>query len=158
MTPAFGNSTAKCSMKARTDGSRLCRYGTSAVSVASPAIQSGSTRRNAPISHHHDKRSQAGHYAKAGNRSLLERLHVVQRDGSLAVRRTRAMSTDGWQFSGDAVRFLQGGQRPRCVAHVRPCLPKSSRKLNAGAYSGAAFDERRVLGPRLTRIFCDKIA
>ena len=23
---------------------------------------------------------------------------------------------------------------------------------------GAAFDERRALGPRLTRIFCDKIA
>jgi PAS domain S-box-containing protein len=31
------------------------------------------------------------------------------------------MSADGWQFSGYAVRFLQGGQGPRCAAHVRPC-------------------------------------
>src|SRR3954467_14443677 len=30
-------------------------------SVASPAIQSGSTHRNASISHHHNPRSQAGH-------------------------------------------------------------------------------------------------
>jgi hypothetical protein len=43
------------------------------------------------------------------------------------------MSTDGWNFSGDAVRFLQGGQRPRRVAHVRPCLPNSIRKPSAGA-------------------------
>jgi hypothetical protein len=27
-------------------------------------------------------------------------------------RRTQAMSTDGWNFSGDAVRVLQGGQQP----------------------------------------------
>ena len=107
-------------MKARTDGSRPCRYGTSAVSVASPAIQSGSTRRNAPISHHHDKRSQAGHYAKAGNRSLLGDSMSFQRDGSLAVRRTRAMSTDGWQFSGDAVRFA--GRTAAAVHGARKAL------------------------------------
>jgi hypothetical protein len=36
----------------------------------------------------------------------------LRRDGSLAIRRTQAMSTDGWSFSGDAVKVLQGGQRP----------------------------------------------
>ena len=51
----------------------------------------------------------------------------LQRDGSLAVRRTQAMSTDGWQFSG----ATSGG--PRRVAHVRLCQPSSSRKLNAAA-------------------------
>ena len=37
----------------------------------------------------------------------------LKRDGFIAVRRTQAMSTDRWNFSGDAVTFLQGGQRPR---------------------------------------------
>jgi hypothetical protein len=44
------------------------------------------------------------------------------------------------------------------VAHVRLCQPNSIRKLNAGVTDGAAFDERRVLGRRLLRIFCDKFA
>jgi len=56
-----------------------------------------------------------------------------QRDGFLAVRRTQAMSNDGWQFSGVCSKIVQGGQRPRCVAHVRPCLRNSSWKLHAGA-------------------------
>jgi hypothetical protein len=68
------------------------------------------------ISHHRDKPSQAGHDADAGDRGLLIDSMSLQRDGSLAVRRPQARSTYGWQFSGDAVRFLQGGQRPRRVA------------------------------------------
>jgi hypothetical protein len=100
-------------MKARTDGSSLAGTGRVPSAWHHLLSQSGGTRRNAPISHHHDKRSQAGHYAKAGNRSCLSDSKSFQRDGSLAVRRTRAMSIDGWQFSGDAVRVLQGGQRSR---------------------------------------------
>lgn len=48
MSTTFGNSPAKCSMKARTEGSKPFRYGISAVSVESPAVQPGSTRRSEP--------------------------------------------------------------------------------------------------------------
>ena len=132
MTPAFGNSTAKCSMKARTHGSRPCRYGMSPSAWHHLLSNHVALVAMRLISHHHDKRSQAGPL-RQGIAACLTVSMSFQRAGSLAVRRTQAMSTDGWQFSGDAVRFLQGGQRPRCVAHVRLCQPNSSRKLNAGA-------------------------
>jgi hypothetical protein len=48
MRTAFGSSAARCSTKARTDGSKPCRYGMSTVSVESPAIQPGRTCRSAP--------------------------------------------------------------------------------------------------------------
>ncbi len=81
-----------------------------------------------------------------------------QRDGSLAVRRTQAMSTDGWQFSGDAARFCRadsgrGAWRTQGLVR-RIQVGNSTPELT----DGAAFDERRVLGPWFSRIFCDKIA
>ena len=72
------------------------------------------------------------------------------RDGSLAIRRTQAMSTDGWSFLGDAVRFLQGGQRLRRVACVRPCLPNSIRKPSAGADRWCRIRWTAVLGRQLS--------
>ena len=79
---------------------------------------------------------------------------VPQRDGSLAIRRTRTMSTDGWYFSGDAVRFTE-----RTAAAVRASLVCRNRvgSSTPELTDGAAFDERRVLGPRLTGIFAIRL-
>ncbi len=64
--------TAKCPMKARTDGSRPCRYGTSAVKrgMLSNQVALVAMRRFHTIT---TNVARAGHYAKAVNRSLLER-------------------------------------------------------------------------------------
>jgi hypothetical protein len=68
------------------------------------------------------------------------------------------MASDGWLFSGDAVRLRQGGQRPRCVARLVPSSAEIKSEVQQPELTdGGAFDERRVLGPRLSRIFCDKI-
>ena len=53
---------------------------------------------------------------------------VPQRDGSLAIRRTRTMSTDGWYFSGDAVRFTE-----RTAAAVRGARKALSAEIKSEA-------------------------
>src|SRR6266481_1879130 len=55
------------------------------------------------------------------------------------------MSTDGWQFSGDAVRFLQGGQWPRCArkalsAEFRSEARRRSRQMVPHSMNGAYSD------------------
>src|SRR5260370_35714804 len=57
----------------------------------------------------------------------------------------QAMSTDGWQFSGDAGRFLQGGQWPRCArkalsAEFRSEAPRRSRQMVPQSMNGAYSD------------------
>jgi hypothetical protein len=68
-----------------------------------------------------------------------------QRDGYLAVRRTQAVSTDGCQFSGDAVRFLHGGQWRRCAgkalsAEFKSEAPRRSRQMVPHSMNGAYSD------------------
>ena len=55
--------------------------------------------------------------------------HLLSSDGSVAVRRAEDVSTDGWQFSGDAVRFSSG----RTAAAVR-----SARKALSAAFKSEA--------------------
>jgi PAS domain S-box-containing protein len=59
----------------------------------------------------------------------------------------QARSTDGWHFSGDAVRFLQGGERPRGRGPRKAWLKGSP---TPELTDGVAFAERRVLGRRLS--------
>jgi hypothetical protein len=55
------------------------------------------------------------------------------------------VSTDGWQFSGDVVRFCRAG--PRCVAHAGPvCRIQVGQRRSRQMVP--AFDERRVLSHR----------
>ena len=44
----------------------------------------------------------------------------------------RRIRLDGWHFSGDAVQFPQGGERPRPRGARKARLPNSTRKPDAG--------------------------
>ena len=76
MRTAFGSSAAKRWMKARTDGSKPCRYGISAVSVELSAYPTGVPARSMPIAHRRDKHNRAND-AEAADGGLFERKHVV---------------------------------------------------------------------------------
>ena len=75
---------------------------------------------------------------------------------ALAVRRTQAMSTDGWQFSGDAVRFLQGGT----AAAVRGARKALSAEFNSEAGADGWCRIRLTARTRTAAVtnFCNKFA